>query len=150
MRRDSRCTEAGPEQGWELSSTSLVALGWQIGCIFSQVIISGWVIYGPCEHRELTTGVSDVTKGPGGSVYFMFFFSHLFSHLVLNVRVMHSSSNLSVVSYIYCRRVYWSSVWILPVYEFILQLSENILWLSLKCPLRGLLLCPHLSAKRLL
>lgn len=41
-------TEADLEHGWEGSSTSLIPQGWQISYFFSQVIISGWVIYGFC------------------------------------------------------------------------------------------------------
>lgn len=41
-------TEADFEYGREGSSTSLIPQGWQINYFFSQVIISGWVIYGFC------------------------------------------------------------------------------------------------------
>lgn len=150
MRRDSGCTEADPEQGWELSSTSLVALGWQIGCIFSQVIISGWVIYGPCDGTVSWPQVSQMSLRALVAVFTLCSFFHIFSHIsswmsgwCISLRNSASSHQLWPLGVlIQCMDL--ASLWV-----YIATFREHFVAV-LKMSSEGPPLCPHLSLKRLL
>lgn len=88
-------TEADLEYGQEGSSTSLIPQGWQISYFFSQVIISGWVIYGFCNGSVTWPQGSQMPLRALAAVSTLRYF---FPASVSNAGAMHSSSDDRAVS----------------------------------------------------